>query len=284
MSAAVERAPEEGRFARMFRACRAARRAALLTYVMGGDPDLRGSLAFARACIDGGADALEIGVPFSDPVADGKVIQRAGERALASGTTVERCLELVRTLRRGADLPIALMSYVNPLLSLGAGRFAARSAEAGADAAIVPDVPPEELGPLSSALGRRGVGLVTFVSPVSSEQRAKAASGLATAFVYFLSVTGVTGARRALPDDLPRQLAQARARAGVPVVVGFGISRPAQARALGAIADGVVVGSAIVARAASEGPVSARAEEISRFVRSLRRALEPGRRASPRSR
>jgi tryptophan synthase alpha chain len=247
--------------------------AALVTYVMGGDPDLPGSRELALACAEGGADLLEIGIPFSDPIADGPTIQAAGERALAAGATTARVLELAAQVRRRTAVPIALMGYLNPVLAYGEARFLDDCAGAGVDALILPDLPPEEAGELGRRAREKGVGTVFLLAPTSTEARRAAACAASTAFVYFVSVTGVTGARRALPEDLPAQLASVRAVSAVPVVVGFGVSTPEQARALGRLADGVVVGSAIVSRAARGGSRAARVARVRRFVASLARAM-----------
>jgi tryptophan synthase alpha chain len=253
----------------------AARRgsAALVTYVMAGDPDLATSRDMALACAAGGADILEIGMPFSDPIADGKTIQAAGERALRSGTNVAACLRLAAEVRRRTAAAIALMGYVNPVLAYGEERFLDDCAAAGVDALILPDLPPEEASSFRVAAAKRGVKLVFLLAPTSTPARVAAACDAATGFVYFVSVTGVTGARASLPTDLGAKVAAVRKRSPVPVVVGFGVGTPAQARAVGKLADGVVVGSAIVQRIAESGSRKARADRVRRFVASLSRAL-----------
>jgi tryptophan synthase alpha chain len=256
-----------------FSRCRAERRPALVTYVMGGDPDLAGSRALALACVEGGADLLEIGVPFSDPIADGPTIQQAAARALRHGTTPRDCLEVVRAVRARSDLPVALMGYLNPLLAAGFERFAEEAAAAGADAFIIPDLLPEEAGELGETAARHGLALIFLLAPTSTPARVAAAARAATGFLYFVSVTGVTGARAALPDDLTARVAAVRAASPVPVVIGFGVSSPDQARLLGSLADGVVVGSAIVSRGAAAGSRSARARRVKAFVASLAKAL-----------
>ncbi len=265
----------QGRVAAAFAACRARGAPALVTYFMGGDPDLAISREMALACVRGGADLLEIGVPFSDPVADGPTIQAAGERALASGTTLEACLGLAAEVRRETATPIVLMGYVNPVLALGEARFLDGCARSGVDAVILADLPPEEAGDLGRLAGERGVATVFLLAPTSTQARLAAACAAATGFVYFVSVTGVTGVRKALPEELAGQLARVRAASPVPVVVGFGVSTPEQARALGPLADGVVVGSAIVERIAAGGPRRERSARVTRFVRSLGRAMRP---------
>jgi tryptophan synthase alpha chain len=252
-----------------FARCRAERRGALVTYVMGGDPDVRGSARMALACVEGGADLLEIGVPFSDPIADGATIQLAAGRALAHGTTPRDCLEVVRAVRRRSQVPVALMGYLNPLLAADPATFFPEAAEAGVDAFIIPDLLPEEAGDLSALAARHGLAMVFLLAPTSTPARVAAATG----FVYFVSVTGVTGARATLPAGLGAKVAAVRAASRVPVVIGFGVSTPEQAGTLGALADGVVVGSAIVSRVAGPGPVARRAAAVKRFVATLAKAL-----------
>lgn len=279
MSSAVTTPPVIAGAARLHRAFGERREqgsAALVTYVMGGDPDLGTSRAMALACVDGGADVLEIGVPFSDPVADGPVIQRAAERARAAGTTLTTCLDLVNALRRETDVPIALMGYWNPVLAYGEERFLEDCQEVGVDALIVPDLLPEEAGPFGALARAAGVASVFLLAPTSTAARRAAVVGATTGFVYFVSVTGVTGARKELPPELAAQVAKVREESTVPVAIGFGVSGPEQARSLAGLADGVVVGSAIVDRIAAGGPRKARAERVRRFVASLRRGLDRG--------
>jgi tryptophan synthase alpha chain len=256
-----------------FDRCRAAGETALVTYVMGGDPDVASSTAMALACAEGGADLLEIGVPFSDPIADGPTIQHAAERALAAGIRTADVLAIAAAVRARSEVPIALMGYLNPILAHGVERFAKDCARAGVDALIVPDLLPEEAGELAPALAAQGVRTVFLLAPTSGPERIAAAARAATGFLYFVSVTGVTGAKKAVAADIRAQVEAIRARSDVPVVVGFGVSSPAEARALGRLADGVVVGSAIVKRIAEGGSRAARAERVRRFVGSLKRAL-----------
>jgi tryptophan synthase alpha chain len=273
-SEAAAPATREDRIASMFEAARARGEAALVAYVMGGDPDLATSKAAALACAEAGADLIEIGMPFSDPIADGPTIQRAAERALAAGTTVADCIALAAALRARADVRIALMGYVNPVLSYGLERFFADAAQAGVDAVILPDVPPEESGEIRALADRAGVKVVCLLAPTSTAARRCAAADVASGFIYFVSVTGVTGARKALPADLAAQVSEVRAACPVPVVVGFGVGTPEQAREVARLADGVVVGSAIVSRIAEKGSRKERAERVRRFVRSLKRAMK----------
>ncbi|HEX9052112.1 MAG TPA: tryptophan synthase subunit alpha [Anaeromyxobacter sp.] len=256
-----------------FDRCRARKETALVTYLMGGDPDVATSREMALACAEAGADLLELGFPFSDPVADGPTIQRAAERALAADTALADVLGVAAWVRARADVPIALMGYLNPILAHGVERFARDCARAGVDAVIVPDLLPEEADELAPALAAHGVRTVFLLAPTSGPARIAAAVRAATGFVYFVSVLGVTGGRKAVPAEIGAQLAEIRAASAVPVVVGFGVSSPDEARGLARLADGVVVGSAIVQRVAEGGSRAARAARVRRFVRSLKRAL-----------
>ncbi len=261
------------RIARAFAKCKAQGSAALITYLMAGDPDLEVSLAMAMACVAGGADVLELGVPFSDPIADGPTIQRAAERALKSGTNFRRCLRLASEIRERTEVPIAFMGYLNPMLAYGPTMLS-DCRRSGVDGLIIPDLPPEEGIELAKEAREHGVGMVSLLAPTSTEARIEAACRAATAFVYFVSVTGVTGARADLPAEVGASVRRIRESSPVPVVVGFGISGPDQARSLRTDADGVVVGSAIVSRIAEPGPVPERAERVRQFVASLKAALK----------
>jgi len=256
-----------------FARCQAEGRAALVTYVMGGDPDLAASARLALACVAGGADLLEIGVPFSDPIADGPTIQLAAERALAHGTSPRDCLEVVKAVRKKSQVPVALMGYLNPMLAQGMAGFLADAAAAGVDALIIPDLLPEEADEIGTLARQHGIAMVFLLAPTSTPARVAAAAEAASGFLYFVSVTGVTGARATLPDDLAGKVAAVRQASPVPVVIGFGVSTPEQARSLGALADGVVVGSAIVSRIAAGGSVAARAARVKGFVASLAKGL-----------
>lgn len=253
------------RLSEAFLAARAQGRTALVCYAMGGDGD---TAALLSAIDEAGADVIELGLPFSDPIADGPVLQAAATRALAGGATVRGQLALAGKLRLRA--PVVAMGYMNPVESMGAGPFARALREAGLCGAIIPDLPLEEAPPLRDALAAEGLDLVPLVAPTTPADRAAAIARTAQGFVYYVSVTGVTGGQTALPGDLAQRLAGLRAVSGAPVAVGFGISSPQQAAALAGKADGVVVGTALV-RIAHEQGVKAAAD----FVRSLRAALRP---------
>jgi tryptophan synthase alpha chain len=261
------------RVAATFARCRESGEAALVTYVMAGDPDLATSKAMAVACAEGGADLVELGIPFSDPIADGPTIQHAAERALAAGTTTKDVLAVAAHLRARSGVPIALMGYLNPILAHGIDRFARDCEKAGVDALIVPDLLPEESTEIAPVLAAHGVRLVFLLAPTSGPERIAMAARAASGFLYFVSVTGVTGARRSTPAEIGAQVAAVREKSPVPVVIGFGVGTPEQAKALAPLADGVVVGSAIVQRIAAGGTRAARASRVKRFVQSLKRAV-----------
>ena len=241
-------------------------RTGLVCYAMGGDPTLAATEELLRAIDGEGADVIEIGLPFSDPIADGPTLQAAATRALRGGASLGRLLDLVERLRLRA--PVVAMGYMNPVESMGSHAFARALARAGIAGAIVPDLPLEEAAPLRADLAGAGVDLVPLIAPTTGPERAAAIACQARGFLYYVSVTGVTGARAELPSDLGARLRELRALSPVPVAVGFGISRPEQAAALRGLADGVVVGSALVA-AHHQGGVRAAAE----LVRGLRAAL-----------
>ena len=220
---------------------------ALVTYVTGGDPDLETSFQVLEALAKGGADVIELGVPFSDPTADGPTIQRAAMRALAAGTKVAGVLELVRRFRAaGHQQPVILFGYYNPFLQYGLDRLAADALEAGSDGFLVVDLPPEEAGAFRAAISDRPLSVIHLLTPTSTDRRIEAVARAASGFVYYVSRTGVTGAQEADLDAVGAQVARIKAAIPLPVCVGFGISRPEQVAALRAHSDGVVVGSALV--------------------------------------
>ncbi len=255
-----------------FAAARRAQRAAFVAYVTAGDPTLDRTVELAAALRRAGADLLELGVPFSDPIADGPTNQRAAERALAAGATMGGVLETVARIRAAEQLPVVLFTYSNPLLRYGVERFAEDAAAAGVDGVLLTDVPVEELGRFRPALSRSGLDLVLLVTPTSTAARVRATSREGSGFLYVVSRTGVTGARPTLDPELARTVRAARRLARLPVAVGFGISTPAQVAQVAAIADGVVVGSAIVERVGRVGDSPDLAEVVQRFVTPLAEA------------
>ncbi len=231
----------------VFARCAAERRAAFVPFVMAGDPDLRSTADQLQAMAAGGADIVELGVPWSDPIADGPVNQRAAARALAAGVTLGGILEVVARHRDRLGVPIVLFSYYNPLYARGIDRFAEQAAASGVDGVLCVDLPPEEARrELVPELRERGVDTVFLLAPTSTRERVAAAEEAASGFLYYVSRTGVTGERDSLPDDLLRDVKRLRRRVHLPLAVGFGISSPAQVAAIGDVADAVVVGSALV--------------------------------------
>ena len=245
-------------------------RAAFIPYITVGHPDRETEQAVVPALVAAGADIVELGIPFSDPLADGPVIQRSTQAALANGVTLDGCLDAVRRIRaRGVTAPIVFLGYANPIMQKGEAAFAAACAAVGADGVIVADLPPEEAGPLRAACDARGVALIAMLAPTSTDKRIAQVAALATGFVYCVGLTGVTGAREVLAADLSSYLARVRAQVRVPMAVGFGISRPEHVAVVGAMADGVIVGSALVKRL-EELPPAERATGAAAMVRWLK--------------
>ncbi|CAM3316385.1 tryptophan synthase subunit alpha [Corallococcus sp. ZKHCc1 1396] len=233
---------------------------ALVAYAMAGDPDLARSVDVFVAMVEGGADVLELGVAFSDPIADGPVIQAAAERALKAGATLRRVLDEVvpEVRRRCPETPLVIMTYVNVVMAMGEARYAKLARERGISGTILPDLPPEESAALRAAFDAEGVDLIPLCAPTTPPARAEGIAKDARGFVYCVSVAGVTGMRAELPANLSERLDLVRRAASVPVVAGFGISTGEQAKALVAHADGVVVGSALVKAAHADGPAAAK--------------------------
>jgi tryptophan synthase alpha chain len=246
-------------------------RSALIPYVCAGHPDRDSSLALLLAAADAGADILELGIPFSDPLADGPTIQRASFRALEGGMTVRGALELLREFRRERDTPVVLFSYLNPIHRFGPARFVEAAREAGAQGLLITDLPVGADPELEALIRSGGLDLIRLLAPTTGSDRAAEVARGGSGFLYYISRTGVTGAREALRDDLAREVESLRQRVTLPVAVGFGISTPQQAAAVGGVADGVVVGSALIA-AVETGGVEAGAA----FLRSLREAMDQG--------
>jgi tryptophan synthase alpha chain len=247
----------------------------LIAYATAGDPDLARSADVVRAMARGGADAIEIGVPFSDPIADGPAIQRASERALASGTTLRTTLDLVETVRADVKVPIVLFTYVNPVLRLGTDEFLTRASEAGVDGVLLLDLPIEESESMHEALDSRGIDQIFLVSPTTSDERLKLAGQYGRGFLYAISRLGVTGAREAVADTAAPLVERLRRTAKLPVALGFGISRPEHVREVTRFADAAIVGSAIVQVVADAARNGANpAARVERFVAWLKGTVE----------
>ena len=241
---------------------------ALVGFLMAGDPDLEASELSCRTALDQGVDILEMGVPFSDPTADGPVIQAAGQRALEAGTTLSKVLGMVKRLRKDYEAPIVLFGYVNPLFSHGYERVAKEAAAAGVDALLVVDLPFEESGELRQHLDKHGLDFITLVAPTTPEDRLRMILKGARGFVYYIMVKGVTGTRAVMAADVSPHLDRLKALTRLPVVAGFGVGSGAQARNAARYAGGVVVGSALI-KAAQEN-------RLAKFVSELRQALDSG--------
>ena len=269
----AEEAAADGvrRIAAAFAAARGEGRAALMPYLMGGFPDPEASRAIARAYAESGADLVEVGVPFSDPLADGPVIHAAATKALEGGATLEDALAACREL--GDGVPAVLMVYMNMILALGAHRFAGRIAEAGAAGAIVPDLPLEESDEVREAMQGEGLALVPLVAPTTPPERRRRIAEAAEGFVYVVAEVGVTGERDQLPPGLAGIVESVRDEAEVPVAVGFGIGTPEKAASVAEIADGVIIGSRLVRLAGEAGGGDAAARAVGEFLRSIRQAL-----------
>ena len=251
-------------------------RVALVPYIVAGYPDAATSLAIALAAIDGGADLLEVGLPYSDPLADGTTLQRASSAALAAGATLERSLDLVRRIaRERPHVPLVTMGYANQLIGGGDGRErAAALVAAGASGTIVADLTPDEGAPFEAAAARAGLAVVYLVAPTTSPARRAVVAARTGGFLYCVSLVGITGARTSLPPEIGRYVREVKAVSPVPVAVGFGVSKAAHVRALvRAGADGVIVASALVD---ALGPAGRDVAELGRLVATLRRATAAG--------
>lgn len=261
--------------AEVFERCRQEKRAAFIPYLTAGDPDLATTPALLKALVAAGADIIELGVPFSDPIADGPTNQRAAFRALASGTTLSGILQMISRHREELGVPLVLFTYFNPIHARGAARFAEQAALSGVDGVLVVDLPPEEgEAELFPALRERGVCSIQLLAPTSTPERIRQASEAGSGFLYYVSRTGVTGTRESLALGLRKQIKKIRRKVSLPLAVGFGISTSEQAAEVARVADGVVVGSALVGVIEEVGPDSdlpgtleARAWELARALK-----------------
>ncbi len=259
----------------VFTALRGESRTGLVTYVTAGDPDLARSAEILMALDRGGADVIEVGVPFSDPLADGPVIQRASERAIAAGATLSRTLDLVEGVRARITAPIVLFSYANPIYRMGLSAFARRAAASGVDGVLVLDWPPEEGRELRAAIGEAGLDVIYLVSPTTSPGRIRLIAECGTGFIYAISRLGVTGARQELSSGIDDLVWRIRSASPLPVAVGFGISQPEHVRAVGRVADAAVVGSALVQFIADASSSADLAQRVQEYVGWLRGGSVP---------
>ncbi len=242
-------------------------RPSLVAYVTCGDPDLATTLDIVLAAIEAGADIIELGVPFSDPVADGPVIQRASERALRNGTTLGQVLKLAHDIRKKSQAGLIIFSYLNPIIRMGLAKFAAAAAQAGIDGALITDLPMEEADDYLSEMRNRNLATVFLAAPTSTDARLEQIAKASTGFVYAVSRTGVTGAQKQLPEDAQKLVKRLRSYTKLPIAVGFGISTAEQFASVGEFADAAVVGSAIVETV--ERNPGKEAESVAQFIEQL---------------
>jgi tryptophan synthase alpha chain len=238
---------QPNRISNRFATLRAAGEMGIVAYITAGDPSLDATLEFVSALEEAGTDVIELGVPFSDPLADGPTIQRASERALKSGASLPKILELVRRIRKSSQIPLVLFSYYNPLLQMGLEAFAAAASQAGVDGVLATDLSPEESVEYRRILATHHLDTIFLCAPTSTDERLASIAKCSSGFLYLVSRTGVTGAKDTLPDDLPALLRRVRNFTTLPIAVGFGISLPGHITLLGGLADAAVVGSSLVA-------------------------------------
>src|SRR5438132_9687428 len=274
------RPPHSTRISKRFAELRASGELGIVAYIVAGDPSLDASLKYVLALAEGGADFIELGVPFSDPLADGPTIQRASERALKSGTTLAGVIDLVRRIRKStppaSEVPLVLFSYYNPILQMGLEKFASSAAAAGADGVLATDLTPEESDDYRRILAAQHLDTIFLGAPTSTDDRLAKIAACSSGFLYLISRTGVTGAKHALPDDLPALLRRARGVTQLPIAVGFGISLPGHVSVLGGLADAAVVGSALVSEIEKATTANGAAAALAARVRSLKEAARHG--------
>ena len=264
------------RISKRFAELRAEGELGIVAYITAGDPSLEATLKFVLALADAGADVIELGVPFSDPLADGPTIQRASERALKAGASLGGVLELVRRIRESSQVPLVLFTYFNPILQMGLEKFAAAAAHAGADGVLVTDLTPEESEDYRRIIRAQNLDTIFLAAPTSDDDRLRKISACSSGFLYLISRTGVTGAKDSLPDDLPGLLRRVRNFTELPVAVGFGISLPGHVSVLGGLADAAVVGSALVSEIEKSSSVEAASAALRDRVRMLKEAGRHG--------
>ena len=247
---------------------------ALIPYIMAGDPSLSDTESFVLSLEQAGADLIELGVPFSDPIADGPVIQKAAERALRSGTSLKSILATVKTLRTKSQIPLILMTYYNTIMAMGEDEFCQQATQAGVDGVIVPDLPPEESDPLCKAAETNGPVIIFLLAPTSTTSRQVEVIKRTKGFIYYVSITGITGASLNNMDEVRKNVRKIQSASKKPVAVGFGISTPKQAEQVAEFADGVIVGSAIVRQIGNHEHSSSLTEEINQFTVNLKTAIQ----------
>jgi tryptophan synthase alpha chain len=264
------------RTSQRFAELRAAGELGIVAYITAGDPTLDATHKFILALAEAGADVIELGVPFSDPLADGPTIQRASERALKAGTTLAGVLDLVRRIRQSSQVPLVLFSYFNPILQMGLQKFAAAASQAGADGVLATDLTPEESEDYRRILHAHDLDTIFLAAPTSTDQRLQKIAACSSGFLYIISRTGVTGAKDSLPDELPALLRRTRQFTQLPIAVGFGISLPGHVSVLGGLADAAVVGSALVSEIERATSPDAAAAALRDRVQKLKEAARHG--------
>ncbi len=265
-----------GRIAQRFRELADASELGLVAYITAGDPSLAATEKIVLAAAEAGADVIELGVPFSDPVADGPTIQRASERALQSGTTLASVIGLVAKIRTHSDVPLVLFTYFNPILQMGLEKFAGAAALAGTDGVLATDLTTEEAEEYRATMQAHGLNTIFLAAPTSTDARLALIAHASSGFLYLISRAGVTGAREALPPDLPALVRRTRKFTSLPIAVGFGISLPTHVTVLGGLADAAVVGSALVAEVEKAPTVEAAAAAVGERIRVLKSAARAG--------
>ncbi len=257
-----------------FAALKAQGKTALIPFITAGDPDQQTTVELLLTLAEAGADLIELGVPFSDPMADGPTIQAASERALAAGMTLAGVLEIVAEVRRSSQIPLVLMGYYNPIFRYGIERFAADAVKAGVDALLLVDLPPEEAGEISAVTKAAGLSLITLLAPTTPRERMEKLAAAAQGYLYYVSMTGVTGAQKITPDDIRAAVEELKGMTDVPVGVGFGITTAEDAAAVGAFADGVVVGSALVKVIEANSGSAQLLDKVRAFITDLKSGLK----------
>jgi tryptophan synthase alpha chain len=275
-SMAMPQTPTTTRIRRRFEELGRRGEMGLVAFITAGDPSLEATESFVLALDEAGADVIELGVPFSDPVADGPAIQRSSERALRAGTTLSRVLDLVSSIRRKSDVALVLFSYYNPVLQMGLERLASGAADAGVDGVLITDLTPEEAGDYRGIMHAHSLDTIFLAAPTSTDERLARIAEVSSGFLYVISRTGVTGARESLPDDLPAVIRRVRRATRLPIAVGFGISLPGQVSILGGLADAAVVGSALVQEIEKNPRVDSAREALIARVRVLKNAGKTG--------
>jgi tryptophan synthase alpha chain len=271
------------RISKRFAALRVSGELGIVAYITAGDPSFDATLKFVLALADAGADVIELGVPFSDPLADGPTIQRASERALKVGASLAKVLDLVREIRKSSEVPLVLFSYYNPIFQMGLEKFAVTAANLGADGVLITDLTPEESEDYRRILATQNLDTIFLAAPTSTDERLAKIAAVSSGFLYLVSRTGVTGAKDTLPDDLPTLLRRTRAATQLPIAVGFGISLPGHVSMLGGLADAAVVGSSLVSEIethtagdASPAAVDRAASALANRIRTLKEAARHG--------